>query len=320
MDPSGLSDEVENLSLTTRVLVQASNLVGLGVQLGCYLETAAAALDVYAHFSLLGATGVALNWVACSATGEGELPIDPVEEPPIEPAPDEPTSCSFCFAAGTPIHTDHGDVPVEEIKVGDEVESRNSATGKLELEPVTELTPLHKDSLLEIRVEGERSPLRPSTRHPFWVRRGDSADGAWVESGKMKVGDLLQTVDGNWRRVTAITPLPGQETVYNFTVANDHDYFVGETGFLVHNANCNCDKHHIIPKFLGGDPDGPTALIPRDFHQNVITPAFRAAAGAFEYGYNYGRGRVLTPDELKQILRNVYRENPLSDAIKECLE
>ena len=58
----------------------------------------------------------------------------------------------------------------------------------------------------------------------------------------MKVGDLLQTVDGNWRRVTAITPLPGQETVYNFTVANDHDYFVGETGFLVHNAgNCGCN-------------------------------------------------------------------------------
>jgi len=63
-----------------------------------------------------------------------------------------------------------------------------------------------------------------------------------------------------------------------------------------------------------------TALIPRDFHQNVITPAFRAAAAEFEYGYKFGRGRVLTPDELKQILRNVYRANPLSDAIKECLE
>ena len=33
----------------------------------------------------------------------------------------------------------------------------------------------------------------------------------------------------------------GQETVYNFTVAKDHDYFVGETGFLVHNAPpCGC--------------------------------------------------------------------------------
>ena len=29
--------------------------------------------------------------------------------------------------------------------------------------------------------------------------------------------------------------------VYNFTVAKDHDYFVGETGFLVHNAgSCGC--------------------------------------------------------------------------------
>jgi len=101
------------------------------------------------------------------------------------------------------------------------------------------------------RVEGERSPLRPSTRHPFWVRRGDSADGAWVESGKMKVGDLLQTVDGNWRRVTAITPLKGQETVYNFTVDQNHDYFVGETGFLVHNSPvCNCQIFQTYKEFV----------------------------------------------------------------------
>jgi intein/homing endonuclease len=86
-----------------------------------------------------------------------------------------------------------------------------------------------------MRVEGERTPLRPSHDHPFWVRRGD-AEPAWIESGKMRVGDLLETVQGNWRRVVAIAPLPGQETVYNFTVAKDHDYFVGQTGFLVHNA------------------------------------------------------------------------------------
>jgi hypothetical protein len=48
-------------------------------------------------------------------------------------------------------------------------------------------------------------------------------------------------MQGAWRRVVSITPLEGQETVYNFTVAKDHDYFVGETGFLVHNEEgCNC--------------------------------------------------------------------------------
>ena len=226
-------------------------------------------------------------------SGEGELPIDPVEAPPIEPAPDEPISCSFCFAAGTPVHTDHGDVPVEQIKVGDEVESRNSVTGKLELEPVTALTPLHKDSLLEIRAEGERAPLRPSTRHPFWVRRGDSPDGAWVESGKMRVGDLLETVDGNWRHVTAITPLSDQATVYNFTVDKDHDYFVGETGFLVHNQNCGCQPdeqlHHLVAQNSGKAGPGrrilgkagigvndPGNLVPllTDFHQLLHTDAY----------------------------------------------
>jgi hypothetical protein len=41
--------------------------------------------------------------------------------------------------------------------------------------------------------------------------------------------------------VVSITPVEGQETVYNFTVDKDHDYFVGETGFLVHNAMpCGC--------------------------------------------------------------------------------
>jgi hypothetical protein len=95
-----------------------------------------------------------------------------------------------------------------------------------------------------MRIEGERTPLRPSTGHSFWVKRGD-AEPAWIESDKMRVGDLVETVQGNWRRVVAITPLPGQETVYNFTVDLNHDYFVGETGFLVHNeCSCNWPPDH----------------------------------------------------------------------------
>lgn len=64
-----------------------------------------------------------------------------------------------------------------------------------------------------------------------------------MESGKIVVGDLLETADGNWRQVTSITPVANEETVYyNFTVAKDHDYFVGQTGFLAHNlSGCGCD-------------------------------------------------------------------------------
>src|SRR5271155_4145914 len=81
---------------------------------------------------------------------------------------------TLCFAAGTPIHTDHGSLPVEALKVGDEVLARNRASGKLEYKPISALTTPHHDKLLEMRVEGEHDPLRPSTEHPFWVKRGDA--------------------------------------------------------------------------------------------------------------------------------------------------
>ena len=139
------------------------------------------------------------------------------------------------------MHTSRGDVAIENIHEGDSVISRNAATGKLEPEPVTALTPLHPSSLLEISLEGQQAPLRPSINHPFWVKRGNAQDGSWLRADKMQVGDFGQSVQGAWRRVVAITPLPGVETVYNFTVDQNHDYFVGETGFLVHNAGgCGC--------------------------------------------------------------------------------
>ena len=145
-------------------------------------------------------------------------------------------------AKGTPVHTSRGDVAIENIHEGDSVISRNAQTGKLEPEPVTALTPLHPSSLLEVRLEGQQAPLRPSINHPFWVKRGDAQDGSWLRADKMQVGDFVQSLQGAWRRVVAITPLPGVETVYNFTVDQNHDYFVGETGFLVHNADCGCGE------------------------------------------------------------------------------
>jgi hypothetical protein len=118
-------------------------------------------------------------------------------------------------------------------------------------------------------------PLRPSTHHPFWARHGDQP-AQWINSSDLRIGDRLFTMDGNWRAITAIAPVAGEETVYNFTVDKDHDYFVGETGFLVHNAkSCNCQPNSPaqlyalydgfgnflkwgISVFAGGRYSGPT--------------------------------------------------------------
>ena len=166
------------------------------------------------------------------------------------------------------MHTDHGDVPIEQIKVGDEVIARDQRTGKSELKPVTDLIPKHQGTLVELRIEGEPRVLRPSVAHPFWTRFNDSDSGHWITAANLRPGELVETIDGNWRKIESVTHDSGEEPVYNFTVAKDHDYFVGETGFLVHNAgNCPCswgNPNTLEDHFLRHGPDfGSTS--PEDY-------------------------------------------------------
>jgi len=67
-------------------------------------------------------------------------------------------------------------------------------------------------------------------------------------------------------------------------------------------------EHHIIPKYLGGDPHGETVRIDAAYHQ-VITNDFRRF---WPYRGDPGyRGRLPTPQELKEIVEKVYSINPL---------
>jgi len=277
IDPSGRDEALaEDAELEGEIdLGTEEGETNLGKRVRCLFETGAAALGVLTDPSIQNLEQFSYNLENCSAEGAGTQ------------------TCELCFAAGTPVHTDHGDVPIEKIQVGDEVIARNSKTGKLEKEPVTALTPRHTDALLELRIEGEHDALRPSTHHPFRARHANDPVDTWVDSGKLSVGDLLETEDGSWRRITAINSLPGEQTVYNFTVAKDHDYFVGETGFLVHNQNCGCgfgnEDHHIVPQGhpraqeardilndVGLDINDDANILPLDYyyHRRIHTNAY----------------------------------------------
>jgi len=251
IDPTGRAAFIENAVNYAKNAVPApAELVPIARHVICFLNTAT---DVYAAYEAALALRDAINshsamselssgiaMAASIASVAGDIETCSAQAQVEEKSgPSIPGTCPLCFAAGTPVHTNHGEVPIEKIAEGDEVESRNVETGTVEIERVTELIPPHKGILLEMRIEGERAPLRPSLAHPFWVKRGDS-EPDWIPADHMRIGDLVQSLQGAWRRVVSITPVEGQETVYNFTVANDHDYFVGETGFLVHNKNCGC--------------------------------------------------------------------------------
>ncbi len=193
IDPTGRDLADEEISLEPELQSQKS-LEYVGERVSCLLNTTAAVLDAIQATDALGLAGsltnLAYSFESCSGEAEGEIK--------------EPQQCPLCFAAGTPVHTDHGDVPVQDIKVGDEVLSENSKTGKTEYQPVTALTHPHLDQLLEIRIEGEAEPLRPSTGHPFWARSAQSDAARWMKAGDLPAGEFLETPTGGWRRVVQL--------------------------------------------------------------------------------------------------------------------
>ena len=67
-----------------------------------------------------------------------------------------------------------------------------------------------------------------------------------------------------------------------------------------------CEKHHIIPKYLGGDENGPTILIPTGYHRQ-ITQAFK---DAWPYA-PLGPAPPPTADQLLEILITVYELYPI---------
>ena len=289
VDPSG-QDTVGEYALNVVGTVGrvGTPIIGFALEVACAYNTEAAGMAVINHWGqsrvndAIGLVSFGLNFATCTAfgagAGEGGFPEEPGFEPGEpggappegEPPPNSGegesiTNCPLCFAAGTPVHTEHGNVPIELIKVGERVVARDQLTGKEELKPVTALVPEHKGTLVEVQIEGEQHTLRPSLAHPLWVKRSESDTGHWIEAKNLRPGELVETIDGGWRKIESVKYDDGKETVYNFTVDKDHDYFVGETGFLVHNTECPCGL-----KFTDRMTPGDFRRLAKDIKQNGI--------------------------------------------------
>ncbi len=66
----------------------------------------------------------------------------------------------------------------------------------------------------------------------------DAENSEWREARRLKKGDVLFDSTGRQLRIRDVQIEKRQETVYNFTVEGEHDYYVGEDGVLVHNEGC----------------------------------------------------------------------------------
>lgn len=134
--------------------------------------------------------------------------------------------CSF--AGDTPVLTVAGLLPIRAIRPGMLVWAFDESAKKADYYPVL-ATLTHFDPLiLELTINGDT--IRTTPEHPFFV------DGVWLAAGLIEIGDGVQSASGNVSPVVKVVKIQQQQLMYNLTVAEAHTYFVGEGGWLVHNA------------------------------------------------------------------------------------
>ena len=85
--------------------------------------------------------------------------------------------------------------------------------------------------IIDVTVEGGET-IGTTANHPFWCVNTQ----CFVEADQLEVGQQLKTIDGTAVSITSITPRGPPESVFNVEVEFEHVYFVGDGGFLVHNA------------------------------------------------------------------------------------
>ena|GEM_PF-3309645 len=185
------------------------------------------------------------------------------------------------FTAGTPVETEEGQKPIEEVEVGDKVLAEDPETGEQGYFEVVALTNHLTDEILKVTVEakaeketetldthtengdnddeaqlnsGADDEHRPTFRpynlptlqltpdHPVYVE-----GKGWLWAENLAVGDRLRRSDGGWAKVLAVerVKLAEPELVYNFTVKGLHTYFVLEVGVLVHNTDCGFYEDYV---------------------------------------------------------------------------
>ncbi len=203
----------------------------------CELGGCAAAASCASNPICIGQFGTEAGLViTCMASGTCDgVPGDP-------PGVGVSICLGNSFDGETPVLMADGSAkPIKDVKVGDEVEAADPATGK-KIGPrrVEKLWLNHDSGLTDVTVTdsyGQTSTLHTTAGHPFW----DVTAGVWVTAGQLTVGDQLASSDGRHPRVSKVTAIEGTADRYNLTVDDLHTYYVvaGDTPLLVHNADCS---------------------------------------------------------------------------------
>ncbi len=156
------------------------------------------------------------------------------------------------FAGDTTVWVGDGSVPIQTLQTGGSVWSRNERT-YLDTSRVATRTFERRVSAYH-EIETEFSRFAVTEEHPLWVQgRG------WTAVRDIEVGAPIATIDGD-TLVLANRRVDAALQVFNFSVANDESYFIGDERVWAHNATCTVRIPYHAPRspsnFTPGATDG----------------------------------------------------------------
>jgi len=131
-----------------------------------------------------------------------------------------------CFAAGTPVVTKRGVVPIDQVCIGELVLSRNVETDETSYKPVLARTLRPRVPMRRLSVGDEL--LLATAGHPFWTK-----DKGWTKAKNLSQGLSLGGEDGEVK-LSSVADAEEPQQAYNLVVADFGTYFVGKSRILVH--------------------------------------------------------------------------------------
>lgn len=203
-------------------------------------------------------------------------------------------TCEQSFVKDTLVASLYGPKQIQNIEVGNEVWSWNSATNKIELKPVTRIFNAIVDKT--VRVETATAVLESTDEHPFYIE-----NSGWANAAELSAGTGLVTMNKDKVLVTNVSRQQAPQKVYNFEVADNHNYFAGKDQLLVHNGICRnivTDLGQIVRQELNGatargQQTGRSTIAVGVFRMGAIdNRRYKAVISAAGRGTARGRPRI----------------------------
>ncbi len=139
--------------------------------------------------------------------------------------------CKNSFAEGTVVLTPTGLTQIQDLRIDDYVMTLNEKTLALEPKSVTNIiSSVHTDPLTIVTTDSNEE-IYSTSDHRFYTANSLTA------AKDLEVGTQLVTANQKGTSVKSIISGDSTQVVFNLTVSDNHNYFVGETSALVHNVN-----------------------------------------------------------------------------------